>query len=52
MTILEESPDDVCHRQKVAITQFRETVRTSEPLPPEFDKIMNQRVNITRELDY
>ena len=51
ITVLEESPDDVARRQKAALAQFRESVRSSDPLPPEFDEIMNQRVNFTRELD-
>jgi len=38
-------------RQKVALKKFREAMRNSDPLPPEFDEIMGQRVNITRELD-
>ena len=51
VTVLDESPDDVNRRQKEAIARFREAVRNSEPLPPEFDEIMSRRVNITRELD-
>ena len=38
-------------RQKKALKKFREAIRSSEPLPPEFDEVINQRVNITRELD-
>jgi predicted DNA-binding antitoxin AbrB/MazE fold protein len=42
ITIMEESPNDVSQRQKAALARFREAVRNSEPLPPEFDEIMSQ----------
>jgi predicted DNA-binding antitoxin AbrB/MazE fold protein len=51
MVSIEGSPEDVSSRQKVAIARFREVVRNSEPLPPEFDEILCQRVNIKRELN-
>lgn len=51
VTLLDESPEDVSQRQKAALTRFRNSVRNAEPLPPEFDEIMNQRINITREID-
>jgi len=51
VTVLEESPEEICRRQREAMKQFRKAVQASEPLPPEFDEIMSQRVNITREID-
>jgi hypothetical protein len=51
VTVLDESRDNVSQRQKAALARFRENVRNSEPLPPEFDELMSRRVNITRELD-
>ena len=51
VTVLEESPDEECRRQRAAMARFREAIRASEPLPPEFDEIMNERVNFTREID-
>ena len=48
---IDRLPEVVSHDQKEAIIRFRDVVRNSEPLPPEFDKIMNQRVNIKRELN-
>ncbi len=51
VTLLDESTEQVSRRQKAAITRFRNRVKNSKPLPPEFDDIMNQRVKITRELD-
>ena len=48
---IDVSPEDVSRRQKKAVSRFRDVVQNSEPLPPEFDKIMSQRVNIKRELD-
>ena len=48
---IDESPMDVSRRQKEAIARFRDVMRNSDPLPSEFDEIMNQRVNIKRELD-
>ena len=51
VTVLEESPEDISRRQRAAMARFREAIQTSEPLPPEFDEAMKQRVNITREID-
>jgi len=50
VTVLEENPDDVSRRQREAMARFREANRASGPLPPEFDEIMKERVNITREI--
>ncbi len=51
VTLLDEPAERVSRRQKAALARFRDKVRTSPPLPPEFDEIISQRVNITRELD-
>ena len=51
VTVLEESPDEISRRQREAMRRFREAVRASGPLPPEFDEVMRDRTNITRELD-
>ena len=50
VTVLEEDPGDVSRRQRAAMIRFREANRASGPLPPEFDEIMKERVNITREI--
>ena len=48
---IDGSQEDVSRRQKEAVSRFRNVVQNSEPLPPEFDEIMSERVNIKRELD-
>ena len=52
-TILDEdAPEETrAQRQKKALAKLQEELEHSEPLPPEFDEILSQRVNITRELD-
>ena len=47
----EESSEEVSRRQRSAMARFREAMRASGPLPPEYDEVMKERVNITRELD-
>jgi hypothetical protein len=42
---IEESPEEVSRRQRAAMARFREAVRASGPLPPEYDEIMKERVN-------
>lgn len=42
---------EVSIRQKKALARFREAMRNSDPLTPEFDEVMTQRVTISRELD-
>jgi addiction module RelB/DinJ family antitoxin len=46
-------PDDLSYRQKMAVAEFIRSVNaiTDEPLDAEFDEILSQRVNISRELD-
>ena len=47
-----EAEDSPAKKQRKAIDKFLEAMRTSdEALPPEFDEIISQRVNVTRELD-
>ena len=46
-----DAPEDTNRRQREAVADFRNAVRNSGKLPPEFDEIMSQRVNIERELD-
>ena len=43
--------NEVSFRQKAALKKFRDAIRNSDPLTTEFDEVMNQRINITRELD-
>jgi len=50
VTVLEESPNEMSFRQRAAMARFREAVRASGPLPPEFDEIMKERVNISNEI--
>jgi hypothetical protein len=51
VTLLDEALEQNSNRQKNAVTRFRENMRNSKPLPPEFDEIIGKRVNINRELD-
>ncbi|GHV05002.1 hypothetical protein FACS1894217_01160 [Clostridia bacterium] len=47
----EQSTPETGRRQRAAFEKFFETMRKTPPLPPEFDEIINRRVNITRELE-
>ena len=54
--IEEESQEDILKGQREAFTEFMNAMKEMndlgiEPLGEEFDQIINQRVNITRELD-
>jgi hypothetical protein len=51
VTLLDDPQEDLGKRQKAALARFRETLKSSEPLTPEFDEILSQRVNIKREID-
>ena len=51
VTILDFSLDDVSRRQRTAMERFRAAVRASDPLPPEFDSIISQRVSVSRRVD-
>ena len=50
VTVLVESPGEARFRQREAMARFWEAVCASGPLPPEFDEIMKERVNISREI--
>lgn len=51
--VQEDSSDEIA--QKLAalqrITDNLREINETEPLPPEFDEIMSQRVNFSREID-
>jgi len=54
--IEEESHEDIIKGQRKAIDEFLRAIKEMdelgiEPLGEEFDKVISQRVNITRELD-
>ena len=51
VTVLEPVISDRALRQRKAFERFMEDMSNTPPLPPEFDEIMRQRVNITREID-
>jgi len=55
LTIDEEKTTDLEIAQKLAqlayINNSLENLNETEPLPPEFDEILAQRVNFTRVLD-
>ena len=43
--------DTRADRQRKAFQQFIRAMENTPPLPPEFDEIISQRVNICREVD-
>ena len=51
ITVLEPQSEDHAQRQHAALLRFMEGMETTPPLPPLFDEIMSQRVNVTREID-
>ena len=53
LTILDSSvPDSPIKKQRKAIDRFLEEMRTcDETLAPEFDTIISQRMNLSREVD-
>ena len=52
ITILDEPfVKNLAAEQKQAFDELRKGLTACAPLPPEFDDIVNERVNITRELD-
>jgi len=53
MTILDASvPESPIEKQRRAIDRFLEEMRTcDEPLGPEFDAVISQRMNLSREVD-
>lgn len=52
ITILDEPfAENRAADQKKAFEEFRKGLSACDPLPPEFDDIVNKRVNITRGID-
>ena len=51
LTVLEPATNVRVQRQREAFEQFMEGISGAPPLPPEFDEIIGQRLNISRELD-
>lgn len=52
VTILDEPfAENRNSEQKKAFEEFQRGLAVCAPLPPEFDDIVNERVNITRALD-
>ena len=51
VTLLEESPAEVSLRQRTAMKRFRDTMRSTGPLPAAYDEVMKDRTNIAREID-
>jgi len=51
VTIIDDASDEISQRQRMAMARFRASIRASEPLPLDFDETLEQRVNITREVD-
>jgi len=51
VTVLEEPSGDVSSRQRASMSRFREAVRSAGPLPPAYDEVMRDRMNIAREID-
>ena len=47
----ERQQDNRANRQREAFQRFMTEMDNTPPLPPEFDEIINQRVNISREVD-
>jgi hypothetical protein len=52
VTVLDESvPKNRVERQRDAFRKFMTAMENTPPLSDEFDEIINQRVNIKREVD-
>jgi len=52
VTVLEESiAKSRAERQREAFKRFMMAMENTPPLPPEFDEVIKERVNITREID-
>ena len=51
ITVLEPSEKTRAERQREAFQRFMTAMDNTPPLPPEFDEVMKERVNITREID-
>jgi hypothetical protein len=51
ITVLEPPPKSRAKQQREAFKRFINGMDNTPPLPPEFDEIINQRVNINREIN-
>jgi hypothetical protein len=51
ITVLEPPAKNHAERQREAFRRFMKGMDDTPPLPPEFDEIVNLRVNIKREAD-
>ena len=51
ITVLEPLEESRSQRQRRAFMQFMEDMDNTPPLPTEFDDVLAQRVNFTREID-
>jgi len=51
ITVLEPKEESRAQRQRKAFMQFMNDMDNTPPLPPEFDNILAQRVNIIRKID-
>jgi len=40
LTILEDSADNVCHRQKAALARFREEIQGCDEPVPDFERVI------------
>ena len=50
-TILEENPEDISLRQRAAMSNFREIMSSSGPLPAGYDDVVKDRMKIAREIE-
>jgi len=46
VTVLEENPDDVSHRQREAMLRFREEIRNCDEPVPEFERVKLREVDV------
>jgi hypothetical protein len=51
ITVLEPKEKSRAQRQRKAFLQFMDDIDNTPPLPAEFDEIISQRVNLSREID-
>lgn len=51
ITVLEPPTKSRAERQREAFLRFMKGMDDTPPLPPEFDEIINLRVNIKREVE-
>ncbi len=51
ITVMDAPIKSRAERQREAFKRFMDAMDTTPPLPAEFDEILAQRVNITREVE-